>query len=73
MKGEGGELRVMIVIEGPLSQFSISLIQGVHNGTRAMLDIPYRLKKLIWFGYIARLSQWGGGGYFTCSNDVYLT
>jgi hypothetical protein len=20
---------------------------------------------LIWFGYIARLSQWGGGGYFT--------
>jgi hypothetical protein len=28
--------------------------------------------ELIWIGYIARLSQWGGGGYFTCSNDFYL-
>jgi hypothetical protein len=29
----------------------------VHIGERALLDI-----KLIWFGYIPRLSQWGGGG-----------
>ncbi len=27
---------------------------------------------LIWFGYIARLSQWGGGGLFPRSNDFYL-
>ncbi len=27
---------------------------------------------LIWFGYIARLSPRGGGGYFTCSNNFYL-
>ncbi len=26
-----------------------------------------------WFGYIARLSQWGGVGYFTRSNGSYLT
>jgi hypothetical protein len=25
-----------------------------------------------WFGYIARLSQWGGGGCFACSYDFYL-
>ncbi len=30
------------------------------------------LYTLIWFGYIARLFQWGGGGYFTRSNNVYL-
>jgi hypothetical protein len=35
--------------------------------SRARLDI-----NLIWFGYIARLSQWEGGGYFTRSNDFYL-
>jgi hypothetical protein len=29
---------------------------GVHIGASALLDIH-----LIWFGYIARLSQWGGG------------
>jgi hypothetical protein len=28
--------------------------------------------KLIWFGYITRLSQWGGGGQFTRSNFFYL-
>jgi hypothetical protein len=27
---------------------------------------------LIWFGCIARLSQRGGEGYFTCSNNFYL-
>jgi hypothetical protein len=32
-------------------------IGGVHNGARAL-----RVLNLIWFGYIARLSQWGGGG-----------
>ncbi len=25
-----------------------------------------------WFGYIARLSQWGRGESLTCSNDFYL-
>ncbi len=34
-----------------------SVTGGVHIGARALLGI-----KLIWFGYIARLSQWGGGG-----------
>ncbi len=31
-------------------------------------------RNLEWFGYIARLSQWGGGGrgHFTRSNDFYL-
>jgi hypothetical protein len=40
----------------PLSWFSILLIERVHIGTRALLDI-----KLIWFGYMARLSQWERG------------
>ncbi len=56
---------LMINIEGPLtaslSSFSIS-------GDRALLDI-----KLIWFGYVACLSEWGEGGYFSCSNNFYLT
>jgi hypothetical protein len=47
----------MVDIEGQLNKFSISLICGFHIGERALLDI-----KLIWFGYIARLIQWGGGG-----------
>ncbi len=34
-------------------------IGGVHIGARALLD-----HKLIWFGYITRLSQWGEGGNF---------
>ncbi len=46
---------------------ALSFIEGVHIGARALLDI-----NLIWFGYIARLFQWGGGGYFTRSNDFYL-
>ncbi len=36
---------------------SLSFIGGVHIGARALLD-----PKLIWFGHITRLSQWGGGG-----------
>jgi hypothetical protein len=32
-----------------------------------LLDI-----KLFRFGYIARLSQWGGGGDFTCAINFYL-
>jgi hypothetical protein len=36
-------------------------------GAKALLDIL-----LIRFDYIARLSQWGGVGYFTRSNDFYL-
>jgi hypothetical protein len=34
-----------------------SLIGRVHIDARALLDI-----NLIWFGYIVRLSQWGGEG-----------
>jgi hypothetical protein len=41
---------------------ALSLIGGVHIGARALRDV-----NLIWFGSIARLSQWGGGGYFTRS------
>ncbi len=38
----------------------------VHIGARALLDI-----NLIWFGYIARLSQWRGGGHFPGSYVPY--
>jgi hypothetical protein len=59
----------MIDIEGPLGYCSSALLayRGSHIGERALLDI-----NLIWFGYFARLSQWGRGGYFNCSNDFYL-
>jgi hypothetical protein len=40
---------------------------SVHIGARVLLD-----PNLTWFGYITPLSQWGGGGYFTSSNDFYL-
>jgi hypothetical protein len=46
----------MIDLEGPLSWFSTFGYRGVYIGKRARLDI-----KLVWFGYIARLSRWGGG------------
>jgi hypothetical protein len=36
---------------------ALSLIGGVHIGARELLYID-----LIGFGYIARLSQWGGRG-----------
>jgi hypothetical protein len=58
----------MIDIEGPLSYSAPTLIGGVHIGARALLDI-----NLMWFGFIARLSQWEGRGYFTRSNDFYLS
>jgi hypothetical protein len=38
---------------------ALSLIGGVHIGARALIDI-----NLTGFAYIARLSHWGGGGYF---------
>jgi hypothetical protein len=38
---------------------ALSFIGGVHIGARALF-VP----NLIWFGFIARLSQWGGGGNF---------
>jgi hypothetical protein len=41
--------------------------ERVHIRARALLDI-----NLIRFGYISRLSQWGGGGYYTLSNYFYL-
>ncbi len=55
--------------EGPLSYSSsaLSFIGGVHNGARAL-----HVLDLIWFGNIAKLSQWGGGGLFPRSNDFYL-
>jgi hypothetical protein len=41
--------------------FSTFAYRGAHIGARELLDI-----NLIWFGYIiARLSHWGGRGYFT--------
>jgi hypothetical protein len=43
------------------------LTGGVHIGARALFDIHF-----IWFGYIACLSQWGGGGILFVSNDFYL-
>jgi hypothetical protein len=40
-------------------------LQGVvYIAARALLDIIF-----LWFGYIACLSQWGGGGYFSRSNE----
>ncbi len=63
-------LRVMNKLDGPLSYSSALSLQGeVHVGARALLDI-----NLIWyrFSYIAHLSQWGGGGCFTRSNDFCL-
>ncbi len=45
---------------GSYCSSALSLIGRVHIGARALLDI-----NLIWFGYIARLTQWGGGGNFT--------
>ncbi len=36
-------------------------------GAGALLGI-----NLIWFAYIARLSQWGGGGHYSRSNYFYL-
>jgi hypothetical protein len=50
-----------------LTSGNSAIIGGVHIGARALLDII-----LIWFGYTARLSQGGRGGYLTCSNDFYL-
>ncbi len=52
----GSNIRVMRAL---WVSSALSLIGGVHIGAIALLDI-----NLIWFGYIARLSQWGGGGYF---------
>jgi hypothetical protein len=59
----------LIYVEGPCVSSALLLIHvgGVHIGARALLGI-----NLIWFGYIARLSQWGGGGVFLSFNDFYL-
>ncbi len=46
-----------LTIEGPLSWFSTFVYRGSLHGARALHDL-----NLIWFGYITRLSQWGGGG-----------
>jgi hypothetical protein len=40
---------------------------GGHIGARALFDISLK-----WISYTARLSQRGGGGYFTRSNYHYL-
>jgi hypothetical protein len=44
-----------------------SVASVLQVGARALHVI-----NLIWFGYISRLSQWGGGGKFARSNDFYL-
>jgi hypothetical protein len=51
---------VLIDIEGPSVSSALSPIGGVHVGARALVD-----RVLIWFGNIARLSQWGVGGVFS--------
>ncbi len=43
---------------GTTAVSALSFVGGVHIGARALLVI-----NLIWFGYIASLSQWGGGVY----------
>jgi hypothetical protein len=45
-------LRVMIYIENHWDSSVLSIKRGVHTGARALLDM-----KLLWFGYIARLSH----------------
>jgi hypothetical protein len=40
-----------------VQQSALSFIGGVHIGARAL-----HVLNLIWFGYITRQSQWGGGG-----------
>ncbi len=56
-----------LTLEGPWVSSALSFIGGVHIGARAL-----QVLNLIWFGSIARLSQWGGGGSFPRSNDFYL-
>jgi hypothetical protein len=61
--GEGGKGRSQSneLTRGTTDFFgaALSFLKGGHIGVRALLFI-----NLIWFGYIARLSQWGGGGIF---------
>ncbi len=56
-----------INLRAPWVSSALLFIGGVHIGARALHGL-----NLIWFGNITRLSQWGGGGYFLCSNDFYL-
>jgi hypothetical protein len=44
-----------------------SFIGGFHIGARTL-----HVLNLIWFGAIARLSQWGGGGKFPRSISTCL-
>jgi hypothetical protein len=51
-----------VVIQGESSaavRFRISLIGETHIGGLAPTAVL-----VVWFGYIAHLSQWGGGAYF---------
>jgi hypothetical protein len=50
-------LRVMNKLEGPPNLCRTFLTGGVDNGARALHVLNF-----IWFGYVASLSQWGGGG-----------
>ncbi len=52
-------LRVMVDRYRGITELvrKLSLIERVHIGARALLDI-----NLIWFGYFARFSHLGGGG-----------
>ncbi len=49
------KLRLMLDVEGPLSQFIISLIGGVHIGARVLLDIHVQYNFFVFFlaGYSA--------------------
>jgi hypothetical protein len=48
--------RTELTIAGPLVSSALSFIAGIHIGARAL-----HVLNLILFGWIARLSQWGGG------------
>ncbi len=63
-------LRVRNLLDerAPRVSSALSSIGGVHIGARGL-----NVLNLIWFGYITRLSHWGGGGYFTYfTNYFYL-
>ncbi len=61
-------LRVIIDIERRISQISILLIGGGPYPCNVASSHIYS----IWFGYIARLTHWEGGGFTTCSSCYYL-
>jgi hypothetical protein len=63
-------LRVMNKLKGPMSWFITFVYRG--SSHRRKSAVWHQFKILIWFVYIARLSQCGWRGYFTRSIDFYL-